>query len=172
MWQLCRLLLLRAVTKQLLCRHWTMAPPIEQVPQQRMGGATGTDKEIYKALNISAMMQTEVAFIFIKDHIKDVTFIFLKDHIKDINGKFVMHLNRKTQVNGKEDLLSSFLIQSYSSFIWEDEHSVGGRGVHRSTNKTGGKDDKGDSKGSGRHLCYLALSPSPEYWDWLQAIVL
>ena len=41
----------------------------------------------------------------------------------------------------------------------EDEHINGGGGVHRSTNKTGGRDDKGDSKGSGRHLCYLALSP-------------
>ena len=62
---------------------------------------------------------------------------------------------------GTEDLLSSGLIPSCHPSLertGEDEHMNGG-GVHRSTNKTGGRDDKGDSKGSGRHLCYLALSP-------------
>ena len=130
------------------------------------GGAPWTDKKVYKALNISIMMYSEVAFLLLN--------WTWKGYKWPICSAFEDEQEDKRRWQGWSAVILPDPILSHPSLesTRKDEHTNGGRGVHRSAKKTVGKDDKGDSKGSGRHLFYLALSPPPEYWDWLEAFVL
>ena len=92
----CRLLLLRAaVTKQLLTRHWTMVPPIEQVPPQRMGELLGLIRNC-----------TECSMILSR-------LLILQ---KLTRKKMLMTRLQEDRGIGTEDLLSSGLIPSCPSF--------------------------------------------------------